>query len=119
VVQQNRVFLLAEKPKDALDKRLFPAIVRGRVRRGKTSWKNGIVDGEGYEEQERNQPDTRNKEAHNLQDIVTAGQVLRDSKKFMGQLSHNLLAVRFFGIKPIVPHQVLDDKRYHGTNKKK
>ena len=95
------------------------AILRGRVGRRKAGGQDGIVDGEGYEEQERNQPDTRNKEAHNLQDIVTAGQVLRDSKTFMGQLSHNLLAVRFFGIEPIVPHQVLDDKRYHGTNEKK
>ena len=73
-MQQHGVFLLAKKAEDAFDKRLLLAILRDRVRRGKASGEDGIVDGQGDEEQERYKPDTGHKETHDLEQTVAAKQ---------------------------------------------
>jgi hypothetical protein len=74
VVQQHGVFLLAKKAEDAFDKRLLLAILRDRVRRGKASGEDRIVNREGDEEEERYKPDTRHKETHDLEQSVAVKQ---------------------------------------------
>jgi hypothetical protein len=70
VVQQHRVLLFAEEAEDALDQRLLLAVVGVGGR--KAGGENRIIDGEGYEQEEGDEPDTGHEEAHDLHEAVAA-----------------------------------------------